>query len=69
MKKVKSLSELDTLARKDSRYEKLAIAAAENLGGQPKNLDEALRHLRNEGNELEHPQAIVDEVNFCIDVM
>ena len=62
-----SLSELHVKAAEDPRYDKLAMESAENLGGSPKTLSEAMDWLWLHVGETESDdpeQLIVDEVNF-----
>jgi len=61
---VRSIGELHRRALVNTDYLALAFRAAENLGGRPKKLDEAIRWLR--VNALEtNEQGVVDEINFC----
>jgi len=70
--KVKSLGELRQLAGEDPRYLKLAILGAQNLGaGKVDNLDQAMNWLNinamiSEGGD---EQGVVEEVNFCRDLV
>ena len=64
MKAVESIAELSALSKVDKRYSKLAIYTAENLGGSPVNLADALRWLKICATETGE-RGIVDEVNFC----
>jgi hypothetical protein len=69
LKKVRSLGELRQLARSDSNYEKLAIIAAQNLGGSPKNLDDALHWIDINASESGSERGVVGEINFCISLV
>lgn len=44
------------------------MAAASNLGGPADNLESALRHLTNEALETDE-EGVVDEINFCRDLV
>ena len=64
---VTSLFDLRTRAKTDPRYYTLAINAAQNLGGTPRNLDGAIRWFELNMMETgEDEQSIVNEINFCI---
>ena len=65
LQKVKSLGELRRLAREDPRYLALAVAAANNLGGNVKDgdLDGAMRWLGMNADETDEA-GVVEEVNF-----
>jgi len=67
---VNSLNELNSKARKDIRYKKLAITAANNLGGNVKNdsLDDAIRVLRDNIMETDE-DGVMEEINFCRDLI
>lgn len=64
--KVTSLGDLRQRAATDPRYERLAIVAANNLGGAAKNRDAAMRWLATNANETDE-RGVVAEVNFCRD--
>jgi hypothetical protein len=66
MTKVKSLGDLRSKAQTDKRYEKLAIAAAENLGKKCDTLDKAMRWLETNAMETDE-DGVVDEINFVRD--
>jgi hypothetical protein len=67
--KVTSLFDLRAKAQVDDRYAKLAIAAAQNLGGsQVDTLDRAMRHL-NLNADATDEAGVVGEVNFCRDLI
>jgi hypothetical protein len=81
--KITSLMDLRNRAKTDTRYLKLAIAAAENLGGQVrrgKHLDDpdstdaaialrdAMDMLNISANETDE-DGVVDEVNYCRDLI
>ena len=66
---VRSLPELAQLARKDPRYRALAIAGAQNIGGPAsEDLEEQLRYLYMHAAEASE-EGVVDEVNFCRDLI
>jgi len=63
---VTSLYDLRSKAKVDPRYLQLAISAAQNLGGTPRNLDGAIRWFELNMMETgEDEQSIVNEINFC----
>jgi hypothetical protein len=68
---ISSLMELRKLASEDERYEKLLHAAAENLGGSSgSSLDVSYRWLLSSASEVEGGEdTVVDEVNFCRDLI
>ena len=53
------------LSAQSKSYTDLAIRSAENLGGSPGNLREALKWLELCAFETSE-EGVVDEVNFCI---
>lgn len=64
---VTSLYDLRTRAKTDPRYLQLAISAAQNLGGNPIDLDGAIRWFNLSMMETgEDEGSIVNEINFCI---
>ena len=64
--KVVSLYDLRQKAAADPRYERLALSAARNLGGDAKNLNDAIRWL--EINMLETDEdGVINEINFVRD--
>lgn len=65
MKKIQSIGELNRLASTDDKYLKLAIAAANNLGGNVKNLTQAIHWLNVNASETDE-EGVIDEINFCI---
>jgi thioredoxin-like negative regulator of GroEL len=67
--KVTSINDLRRRAEKDPKYMQLAITAAKNLGGDVDNLDRAIRFLEINANETDDEQGVVDEVNFCLDLI
>lgn len=73
MTPVRSLMQLETLARKDPRYRRLAILGASNLGGPPSEKDDlegAMRWLRVNASDPEASEdGVIDEVNFCRDLV
>jgi hypothetical protein len=67
LRPVTSLYDLRTRAKVDPRYLQLAINAAQNLGGTPRDLDGAIRWFNLNMMETgEDEQSIVNEINFCI---
>ena len=66
--KVKSLRDLCERAAEDTRYERLAIVAAQNLGKPVRTLDEAMQWLRTNANETDE-RGVVAEVNYCRDLV
>jgi len=66
--KIKSLSELYWKANTDKRYERLAIVAAQNLGGFIHNFQQAKTWLDTNALETDE-KGIVDEINFCRDIV
>lgn len=67
--KVASLHDLEDKARVDERYRMLAMAASENLGGPCRTLNDAMQWLHLNANETNSEQGVVDEVNFCRDLI
>lgn len=67
--KVTSINDLRRRAEKDPKYLQLAITAAKNLGGDIDTLDRAIRFLEINANETDDEQGVVDEVNFCLDLV
>jgi len=74
--KVKSFSDLRAKAKTDERYQKLAIAAAENVGGPATDFEGAIRYLLGHVMSLvgeygmdedEAEETMLDEINFCRD--
>ena len=83
--KIRSLSGLRQLCSEatpsnmSSRYQRLAMIAANNLGGRPKNYKEALNELENQVMALEGEiimsddcidceRGVIDEINFVRDI-
>lgn len=64
---VRSLGELARRAEDDPRYRRLALAAAENLGGRPATLAAALAWLRLNAQETVDEAGVVDEVNALVE--
>jgi hypothetical protein len=61
---VESLADLRRRAQADASYRRLAIMAAINLGGNPReDLDAAIRWLRLNADETANERGVVDEVN------
>lgn len=70
IKPVRSINELLFLAKTDILYEKLAVIAANNLGGDVETLAEARVVLNmNAGDTDVEESALVDEINFCRDLI
>jgi len=68
IKKITNLAELRMKAQQDPRYAKLAMVAASNLGGNPKDLEGALRWLNLNAQETDE-RGVVGEVNFVRDLV
>ena len=68
LKSVTSLGDLFYRATSDKRYENLAVIAANNLGGNVKDLVGAKRILNMNAMETSE-DGVVDEVNFCRDLV
>lgn len=70
VKPVTSLAHLRQLAENDPAYRALLICAAENLGGVPAgDPGKAYAHLCQEAMSVGDEDSIVDEVNFCRDLI
>ena len=63
---VQSLADLSRKAKADPRYLELAMDAARNLGGMPKDLDSAMRWLNINADETGDEDGVVAEVNFLL---
>ncbi len=66
LKPVSDLGQLRQLAQSEPRYEALAMSGARNLGGDPRNLDDAIHWLEMTAAETSE-EGVVDEVNFVRD--
>jgi len=66
--KVVSIGDLRQRAGKDEKYHQLAMIAASNLGGSPKNLDDAIDWLNTNAMETDE-DGVVGEINFCRDLV
>jgi hypothetical protein len=68
--KVSSLLDLQTKAKADPQYLKLAIVSARNLGGTIKDgdLDSAIRWLGINASETSEA-GVVDEINYVRDIL
>ena len=66
--KVSSLFDLKSKATDDPRYAKLAIVAANNLGGDTRTLAGALRWLDLNAMETSE-EGVVGEINFVRDLV
>lgn len=67
LKPITSLYDLRQKAKTDHNYLKLAFIAAQNLGGNPKDIEAAFRWF--DLNMMEtgmDEESIVNEINFCI---
>lgn len=67
MEAVRSLHDLRCRAQNDEQYRKLAMVAAENLGGGPRelrDLDSAVEWLSMNAMETDE-EGVVEEINFC----
>lgn len=70
LKKVHSLFELQNLALSNPRYAKLAELGSKQLGGHSNwKLEEHLRWLHVNASETDSEDGVIDEVNFCIDLV
>jgi len=69
LKPVKSLGELYNKAQDDPAYADLLFAASDNLGGHSADLYECYRWLITNAQETGDEDGVVDEVNFCIDLV
>jgi hypothetical protein len=69
MRPVKHLNDLFNLANRDKRYEKLLIISAQNLGGRINSPQDAASFLEMQANAMGEEEGVVDEVNFCIDLV
>jgi len=67
--KVSSIGDLRRKAESDPRYAKLAMVAAENLGGAPKDVNEAIRWLNINADEVGDEDGVVAEINGVRDVV
>jgi len=71
--KVVSIGDLRQRAAKDPRYLQLAMISASNLGGSPKNLDDAINWLNCNAMETDEDgngeKGVVGEINFCRDLV
>lgn len=65
IKKVRSLFELSSTPE----LQKLAIVTAQNLGGSMTTFKEAMQVLRDNAMESGDESSIIDEVNFCRDLV
>lgn len=66
--KVVSIGDLQCRATKDPRYLQLAMISARNLGGSPKNLNDAIDWLNTNAMETDE-DGVVGEINFCRDLV
>lgn len=66
--RITSLGDLRQRAKTDERYARLAIVAAQNLGGSAKDVAGALRWLGTNADETDE-RGVVNEVNFCRDLI
>jgi hypothetical protein len=69
--KVVSIGDLRRRAVTDPRYRELAMISASNLGGSPKNLDDAINWLNTNAMETDEDgeKGVVAEINFCRDLV
>ncbi len=58
----------DPAIKQSADYQRLAISAAKNLGGYAKTWQEALKWLTICANDTTE-EGVVQEINFCIDLM
>ena len=68
LKPVNSVYDLNNKARVDANYARLASLASANLGGPKEPLQECLRWLNINAAETDE-DGVVDEINFCIDLV
>lgn len=68
LSKVVSIGDLRQRAGRDERYHQLTMIAASNLGGSPKNLDDAINWLNTNAMETDE-DGVVGEINFCRDLV
>ncbi len=66
--KVVSIGDLRRRAATDPLYLQLAMISANNLGGSPKNLDDAINWLNTNAMETDE-DGVVGEINFCRDLV
>ena len=66
---VQSLAQLRSMAFRNEAYKRLALTAAENLGGSPNgDLNKAMEWLNVNADETDE-QGVVEEINFCRDLV
>lgn len=66
---VQSLAQLRSMAFRNEAYKRLALTAAENLGGNPQgDLNKAMEWLNVNADETDE-QGVVEEINFCRDLV
>lgn len=66
---IHSLAHLRSMAFRNEAYKRLALAAAENLGGNPRgDLNKAMEWLNTNADETDE-QGVVEEINFCRDLV
>lgn len=68
IKKISSLNELNYLAHYHDAYRQLAMISARNLGGSPKDLNDAMQWLNTNAMETDE-EGVVREINFCRDLV
>ncbi len=66
--KVVSIGDLRRRTADDPRYLQLAMISANNLGGSPKNLADAINWLNTNAMETDE-DGVVGEINFCRDLV
>ena len=64
--KIRALANLRRRAMSDDRYVTLALTAARNLGGAPRDFADALRWLETTAAETDE-RGVVGEINFVRD--
>lgn len=62
---IQSLAQLRTKALRDENYKRLAIFAAQQLGGETEDLNQAMKYLETSANDTDEDE-VVEEVNFCL---
>ena len=65
---IRSLNELYNKARTDEKYKQLLLISSSNLGGTDQNMSDAYHWLQINAMETDE-QGVVDEVNFCRDLV
>ena len=69
LQQIVSINDLQCKAKEDPKYEQLAIIAARNLGAPTADYPNAIVYLSLSANESQDEQGVVDEINFCLDLI